>query len=169
MSATETGTASERRYRSLLEARGYQVSPPPKKVCWIPTATGRRPVVSDSDFFGIFDIISYNSEHWRLTQVTGWDGGNRQKRMAKIIKHIRFHPLPQRTICEVAAWRGGRRRLDRAYTREKRYIPHQLFYVYTLGLNSEHDYEFFETARAYKNGKIQYLQDIRDGEIFGSV
>lgn len=148
-STRSTGQKYEKMYRGILEGQGYQCSPSPKKVMWIPKGPKRIPVVSDSDYYGVFDIISFNQHHWRLSQVTGWDSGMQYPRMNKIISFIKKNPLPPGSLVEVCAFRGGRKRLDKRFTKEKVYVPNQLFYIYSLVFN-----EFKETQRIHKRGEI---------------
>ena len=141
----KTGHETENLYKKLLEQQGYLCSPHPKKVMWIKG----RSTVSDADYYGCIDVISFNSKHWRVSQITGWESSMQYPRMNKILEFVKEHPFPENTIVEVVAWRGGRKKRDMRYTKEKRYIPHQLFYVYSLVFN-----EFKETMRISKNGEV---------------
>lgn len=144
------GHKIEALYRDILQKLGYQVSPAPKKLLWIKG----RPVVSDADYYKVFDIISYNPQHWRLSQVTHWESSSQYPRMNKIIDHISAYPVPENTLIEVVAWRGGRKKLDKRYENkkgDKHYVPHQIFYVYSLVFN-----KFKETARISKTGELQW-------------
>lgn len=148
-STRSKGHKQEKKYKDILESLGYQCSPAPKKVMWIPSGKRRIPVVSDADYYGIIDIISFNQHHWRVSQVTHWESFSQYPRMNKIIEFVNISPFPENTIIEVVAWRGGRKMIDKRYTKEKRYVPHQLFYVYSLVFN-----EFKETMRISKSGEV---------------
>ena len=126
MSNTSKGNKIEQYAEDVLVGHGYAVQRAWRKMIRLGP---NRYVSKTNDFFGCYDIIAINKDHVKLVQTTTAEG--RFERQRKI--EASGIPANPSVFREVWAWHGGRKRLDRARTVHRRYIPYQVFYVYRLG------------------------------------
>jgi hypothetical protein len=112
----------------MLEEAGYQVVKPGSQVNYIPDGKGgRRPVVSQMDLFGAFDLIAIREDRpTRFVQVCNKASGDIAERKGKIEKV----KLPTSDVALLCAWHGGRKVLDRRFRKESRYKLFQYFNIY---------------------------------------
>lgn len=111
----------------IFEKAGYMVARPGKQVLYIPDGHGsRRPVVSDMDLFGAFDLIAIKETvPVTFIQVCSKDPGDVAERRRK----IEGIPLSRSAVAMVLSWNGGGKRLDRRF-KEARYRPYQYYNLY---------------------------------------
>lgn len=112
----------------MLEQAGYQVVKPGSQVNYIPDGKGgRRPVVSQLDLFGAFDLIAIREDRPTMfVQVCNKNSSDIAERKRKIEKV----KLPTSDIALLFAWHGGGKVLDRRYRNETRYKLFQYFNIY---------------------------------------
>lgn len=112
----------------LLEEAGYQVAKPGSQVNYIPDGKGgRRPVVSQLDLFGAFDLIAIREDRPTMfVQVCNKNSSDIAERKRKI-EQVK---LPTSDVALLFAWHGGRKVLDRRFRSESRYKLFQYFNIY---------------------------------------
>jgi hypothetical protein len=127
MSTKKKGAEKEKEVHLILELAGYRVARPGRVVNYIPDGKGgRRPVVSDKDLFGAFDLLAIHTERPTLfVQVCSNDARAIIDRKRKIEEV----PLPRSDVAMIFAWQGGGKVLDRRYA-ETRYKPYQYYNLY---------------------------------------
>lgn len=135
MSTSKKGTAKEIEVMKIFEKAGYMVARPGKQVLYIPDGHGsRRPVVSDMDLFGAFDLIAIKETvPVTFIQVCSKDPGDVAERRRK----IEGIPLSRTAVAMVLSWHGGGKRLDRRFKEEKRYRPYQYYNLYIYKYNDQ--------------------------------
>ena len=92
MNTTAKGTRAVREYAELLQDRGYTTDRKQQ---------GRGGM---NDYWGMFDICSFNGDHFRLTQVKS---NSTQGAVKAIRLWLQCHDVPAGTVCEVAVRKDG--------------------------------------------------------------
>ena len=128
MSRKSKGDAKEQLRSELLQKEGYITHIAGKKIRRFFKGGKMAVITIQHDIFQTFDIIGFNEDNFILSQVTHY--GHELERMEKIKRQLREHPPPPCTIIEVAAWKGGRRKLDKRYKDRKVWVAAQVFYLH---------------------------------------
>lgn len=127
MSTRKKGAEKEKEVHLILELAGYRVAKPGRVINYIPDGKGgRRPVVSDKDLFGAFDLLAIHGNRPTLfVQVCSSDSAVVERK-----KKIEEVPLPRSDVAMIFCWHGGGKVLNRNYTTETRYKAYQYYNVY---------------------------------------
>jgi hypothetical protein len=123
MSSSTKGAGLERKAKELLESQGYLVH----RTVRTPIMRGGKVIGShNNDVFGVFDLLAMRGGWW-LTMVQVTTATNIAARAAKVAAISDYFPID--VDIEVWGWVGGAKRIDKRFTKEKRYVRRQYWRV----------------------------------------